>query len=119
MAADDLAQRLARAESERDLYLRLLDLGRLPDIESFLREALALVVELGNATRGYIELHGRDRNGAKWSTAYGFSVPALEDVRAAVSRGIIAEALATGTTVETTSAKAYMRLLSSDAGEAA
>jgi transcriptional regulator with GAF, ATPase, and Fis domain len=100
---DDVGAHLARTESERDLYRRLLDLGRQPDVESFLREALAAIVELGGATRGYLELHGDD-DGAGWSTAHGFSSDDLGDVRTAVSRGIIAEALATGRTVETTSA---------------
>jgi Nif-specific regulatory protein len=103
MAADDLTEDLDRVESERRLYLRLLDLGRLPDIASFLREALAVVVELGNATRGYLELHGDDDR-AEWWAAHGIPASTLDDIRAAVSRGIIAEALATGTTVETTSA---------------
>src|SRR5262249_24792455 len=104
MAADDPMQDLTRVETERKLYLRLLDLGRLPDIASFLREALAVVVELGNATRGYLELHAGDDDRAEWWAAHGFSSDTLPDVRAALSRGIIAEALASGTTVETTSA---------------
>jgi Nif-specific regulatory protein len=103
MADEAEATRLARTESERDLYLRLLDLGRQPDIQSFLHQALAAIVDLGGATRGYLELHGDD-DGAGWSTDHGFSSGDVDDVRAAVSRGIIAEALATGRTVETTSA---------------
>jgi Nif-specific regulatory protein len=104
MAGNDPADDLTRVRTERELYLRLLDLGRQPDIASFLREALALIVELGGATRGYLELHGDDEDAARWWTAHGYSAGALDDVRTVVSRGIIAEALATGTVVETTSA---------------
>jgi Nif-specific regulatory protein len=95
---------VTRIRSERELYLQLLELGRQPDIASFLHEALALIVELGGATRGYLELHGDDERAARWWTAHGYSPDALDGVRTVVSRGIIAEAIATGKVVETTSA---------------
>ena len=104
MSGRDPADDVTRLRSERELYLRLLELGRQPDIASFLHEALALIVELGGATRGYLELHGDDERSARWWTANGYSSDALDDVRAVVSRGIIAEAIATGKIVETTSA---------------
>jgi Nif-specific regulatory protein len=102
--APDPPDEVTRIRSERELYLRLLELGRQPDIASFLHEALALIVELGGATRGYLELHGDDERSARWWTAHGYSPDALDDVRAVVSRGIIAEAIATGKVIETTSA---------------
>ncbi|HXJ34435.1 MAG TPA: sigma-54-dependent Fis family transcriptional regulator [Candidatus Eisenbacteria bacterium] len=102
----DLAHQLSRIRAERDLYLRLLELGGLEDVASFLREALGLVVELGGATRGYLELSSGDdeSGGSRWWIAHGFAAGDVDGIRSAISRGIIAEALATGKTVETTSA---------------
>src|SRR5213593_2628850 len=76
MAADD-PDELARVQRERDLYRRLLDL----------------------------ELHDDDHTGTpRWSLAHGFTAEQLASVRAALSRGIIAEALATWKTIVTPSA---------------
>ncbi len=106
MKDKDLAHELARVRAERDLYLRLVELGGLEDVASFLREALGLVVELGGATRGYIELGTADDESAepRWWIAHGFAAGDVDGIRSAISRGIIAEALATGKAVETTSA---------------
>src|SRR5213080_3773407 len=104
MAADD-PDELARVQRERDLYRRLLDLGRHDEPEPFLREALGLIVEVTGARQGYVELHDDDHTGApRWSLAHGFTAEQLASVRAALSRGIIAEALATGKTIVTPSA---------------
>ena len=46
-----------RTRRERDLYLRLLQLGRQEELEPFLEEALSLVVDLAGAERGYLALH--------------------------------------------------------------
>jgi len=94
---------LASLRRERDLYLRLLDLGREEDLEALVREALALIVATTDAARGYLELN--DESGEpRWSTAHGLSGPELEQVRLSISRGIIAEALASGKIIETPSA---------------
>src|SRR5947208_14673729 len=104
MAADD-AEELTRIKRERDLYRRLLDLGRQDEPEPFLREALGLIVEVTGARQGYLELHDDDQPGtARWSLAHGFTAEQLAGVRAALSRGIIAEALASGKTIITPSA---------------
>ncbi len=104
MAADE-SDELARVRRERDLYGRLLDLGRQDELEPFLREALAMIVEVTGVRQGYLELHGDDDTGAaRWSLAHGFTDEQVEGVRAAISRGIIAEALATGKTILTPSA---------------
>jgi Nif-specific regulatory protein len=95
---------LARARRERELYRRLLDLGRQEEPEPFLREALGLIVEVTDARQGYLELHGNGHGAAPWSIAYGFTPEQLEGVRATISRGIIAEAVATGKTIVTQSA---------------
>jgi transcriptional regulator with GAF, ATPase, and Fis domain len=97
---------MARLRVERDLYLRLLNLGRQREVEPFLREALAMIVELGEARQAYIEIQDdTDPDGQpRWSLAHGFSDEEVEGVRHAISRGIVAEAIATGDTVSTASA---------------
>jgi Nif-specific regulatory protein len=95
-----------RLRRERDLYLRLLELGGQTELSSFLTEALALVVETTSAHQGYLELHDESdsANPTRWSMAHGFTGEEVEKVRVAISRGIIAEALATGQTIMTPSA---------------
>src|SRR2546428_7385638 len=103
--AADAPAGLARVQRERDLYRRLLDLGRHDEPEPFLREALGLIVEVTGARQGYVELHDDDHTGTpRWSLAHGFTAEQLASVRAALSRGIIAESLATGKTIITPSA---------------
>jgi len=95
-----------RLRQERDLYRRLLCLGAQAEIEPFLEEALALIVDFTGARRGYLELGGRSADGGRpdWWTAHDCSTDDLAEIRSAISRGIIAEALATGDTVTTASA---------------
>lgn len=97
---------VSRITREHALALRLLELGAQRDLEPFLRESLALVVEAADARQGYLELHDdADPAGApRWWIAHGFSGEEIQNVRLAISRGIIAEALATGETVVTPSA---------------
>jgi Nif-specific regulatory protein len=95
--------RLAR---ERDLYLRILRLGGVDAIEPLLREALALVVEITGALQAYVEIsdpRGDDETPGWW-LAHDCTSDELVDIRARISRGVIAQALAGGRTVETTSA---------------
>jgi Nif-specific regulatory protein len=102
----DPRQELEQIRRERDLYLRLLDLGALTEIESFLGESLKLVVELTGAQNGYLELRDprdADENDG-WYLSHGFSALETDDVRSLISRGIVAEVLATGQTVDTPSA---------------
>jgi Nif-specific regulatory protein len=89
-------------KAERDLYRRLLDLGTNEDAESFLREALGLVLQVSAARRGYIEL--LDDGEVAAAIVEGFSDVDMENVRAALSRGVIAQALATGHTIVSASA---------------
>ena len=96
------ATELARVSRERDLYLRLLHLGEQVELEPFLRDALSLIVEAVSALHGYLELHD-ERGGPGWWIAHGLSPEQVEGVRHAISRGIIAEALATGRTIVTPS----------------
>ncbi len=70
-----------------------------------LEDALGLVVEVLGARLGYLELlDEQGPEGARWSMAHGLTPAEIEDVRAAISQGIIAEALATGRTILTPSA---------------
>ena len=63
----DQDEGLVRVRRERDLYRRLLDLGRQEELEPFLREALALIVEVTEARQGYLELdHGEDAGAARF-----------------------------------------------------
>lgn len=98
--------RLARIQQERDLYLRILDLGGQTELEPFLEEALALIVEVTGARQGYLELRDveRDDSDADWWRSRGCSEVDLESIRSAISHGIIADAVATGRTIVTPSA---------------
>lgn len=112
MGVDALAEVLEKARLERDFYRRLLELGTHSDFEPFLKEALALVVEITGARQGYLEVHGAlDDIHSGWSLAHGFSGSELEEVRSRISGGIIAEALSTGQVVETSSAMLDPRFL--------
>jgi len=95
-----------RVRTERDLFRRLLELGRTDALEPFLEEALALIVEVTGARQGYLEL--RDpRSGdpqEAWSLSHGFSGEEVRGIRSGISRGIIAGALAGGETLVTHSA---------------
>ena len=94
-----------RVRVERDLYLRLLELGAYAELETFLKDALALVVEMVGAREGYLELRDEARgDDSIWCTSSGFAPEEIEQVRQHVSSGIIAEALSTGQLVDTLSA---------------
>jgi Nif-specific regulatory protein len=94
-----------RLQLERDLFLRLLELGSTQDVLPFLDGALSLIVGVTQARKGYIELYADDRGGApRFSMANGLTAEELREVRKALSTGIIAEALSTGRTISTASA---------------
>src|SRR5512135_2060372 len=97
---------LVNLQKERDLYLRLLKLGRVEELRPLLQEALALIVEVTGARKGYLQINDDDDPTAepRWWMAHGCSAEELEAVRSAISRGIIAEAIATGQTIVTDSA---------------
>jgi transcriptional regulator with GAF, ATPase, and Fis domain len=101
VSATSPQEELVRIRRERDLYARLLRLGDETDPALFLGEALRLVVDITGAAQGYLELMDEER---RWSTAHGFSAHEVDGIRLAVSRGIIAEALASGETILTGSA---------------
>ena len=102
--ARDDALDLPQLQRDYTLALHLLELGQQRDLEPFLREALGLVVEAVEARQGYLELHDDQGGGEGWWIVHGFTDAELATVRDAISRGIIAEALATGQTIVTPSA---------------
>lgn len=95
-----------RLQRERDLYRQLLRLASEHDPQALVRQALEAIVELAGARRGYLELAdaGAGEDAPRWSMACGLSDAEVADVRAAVSRGIVAHALATGAAITTPSA---------------
>src|SRR5262249_17191667 len=96
----------AKLQRERDLYLRLLELGQQTTLAPFLQEALALLVDLTAATEAYLDLYADEERpeGPRWWTGRGLWGDRIGDVRATISRGIIAEAVASGRTVITPAA---------------
>jgi Nif-specific regulatory protein len=105
--SDASSDELGRMRRERDLYLALLELGTQESLEPFLVEALALLVVASGAAQGYLELRdadaAEDASGEVW-IAHACTPAEIDEIRANVSRGIIAEALATGRTILTHSA---------------
>jgi Nif-specific regulatory protein len=93
-----------RVRKERDLYAGLLDLNLEDDPEPFLRKALDLITGIVGAERGYLELFQPTGNEPSWFSAAGLEETELASVRVNVSRGIIAEAVATAQVVLTPSA---------------
>jgi Nif-specific regulatory protein len=97
---------VTRLRRERDLYLRILRLSAQSDLQPFLDDALALIVEVTGAARALLELYEPENGDGerRRSIVHGFSERQVESVRAAISKGIIASALATGVTIVTASA---------------
>jgi Nif-specific regulatory protein len=96
-----------KLEIEHELYRRLLSLGREKEVLPLLREALGLIVEITGVSQGYLELYDDDDDPSglpRWAMSHGFSSDEVDAVRAALSRGIITEAVATGETIITRSA---------------
>lgn len=93
-----------RLRLERDLFLRLLELGARDDLRPFLEDALALIVEVTGARRGYIEVRAGSRESPPFWIAHGLTDAELAQARREISTNIVAEALATGRTVSTASA---------------
>jgi Nif-specific regulatory protein len=90
---------------ERDFYRGLLSLGAAQDIEPLLDEALSLIVSVTGARRAYVEVAPSGAGqGERFWRSHSLSSEDIEAVRESISRGIIAEAVATGTTVVTASA---------------
>jgi len=86
--------------AERDLYRRLIELAAHDDLDALLDEALAMVLEITGAKKGVIAV--REGGGEKIAFV-------ACDAREELSSGIVAEALASGKTIATASARADPR----------
>jgi transcriptional regulator with GAF, ATPase, and Fis domain len=102
----DSSELLPRVKQERDFYRKILELGQAEQIKPFLADALALIVQVTGARKGYVELMSDPdaRSEPPISVAYGCQDEDVAQIRASFSRGVIAEALATGRTIITVSA---------------
>jgi Nif-specific regulatory protein len=105
---NDLSDAAACA-AERDFYRRLLDLGGQNEIEPLLDEALALITEVTGAAMAYLELHEEEGSVPRFWRGHGCTDEDIASIRASISRGIIAQAIADGRTVETPSAQSDPR----------
>jgi len=94
-----------RIHAERDLYRRLLDLGTQDELRPFLREALALIVELTRAQHGYLEVHDPASGKPRWWIGHGFTDDEIDKVRSKISTNIVTKAIATGEMIVTPSAR--------------
>jgi Nif-specific regulatory protein len=106
MASEDAERDVERLRRERDFYRQLLALGMKDEIAPFLEEALSTIVGIAGARRGYLEIRddaGEDDPPRFW-IARGCTDDDVQEIRAAVSQGIIAESLATGQTIIAASA---------------
>jgi len=112
MTSDNPSNTEARLRRERDLYRQLLELGTEGELRPLLKRALKLVVAVTGAQNGYLEVRDESPNapldigGAqlRWSMATGFKRDDIHEVRQAISRGVIAESIATGKSVRAASA---------------
>src|SRR5438876_1121467 len=96
-----------RIQMERDFYRKLLSLDSQDEVEPFVDEALSLIVSISGAQRGYLELceDRAEDGGPRFWMAHGCYDDDVAEIRAAFSRGVIAEAIATGRTIVTASAR--------------
>src|SRR5262245_43267553 len=88
---------------ERDLYWRLLELAARGDLKPLLEEALALIVEVTRAKKGYLAIYDDDPEAPGFAIAKSCTPGEVAVIRQRISRGIIAEAMATGQTISTPS----------------
>ncbi len=94
-----LGEVVAEAGVERDLYRALLEV-RQSDPAAALAAILELLVSATEAERGYLELYGsRETPAPHWTITHGCSTEQELEIQAVTSRGIIAAALAAGTTL--------------------
>lgn len=103
-----------RVEQERDLYLSVLRLLDAADPREALQSLLSHLVSLAQAQRAGLELYGdasADRR--EWSLFHGCSEADRAEIRQLTSRGIVAAAIAAGSTVHTPHALLDTRFSSS------
>lgn len=91
---------LARAPLERDVYQKLLELSCSSEPRTVVGAVLESLVAVTAAQRGYLELYpSRDDLHPRWTISHGCSPDEEEAIRAATSRGIVAAAIASGSSL--------------------
>jgi Nif-specific regulatory protein len=98
---------------EREFFWALLNLGLAEDLTGLLQKALDLVVEVAGARRGYLEVTDPFGNHV-WSRSTALDESELDQVRRSLSDGIIQEALSSGETIQTASARTDPRFSQRD-----
>ncbi len=89
---------------EREFFWALLNLGLVEDLAGLLEEALDLVVEVAGARAGYLEVTDPFANHV-WSRSTALEADEIDQVRRSLSDGIMQEALSSGETIQTASAR--------------
>jgi Nif-specific regulatory protein len=100
---DTDASALNRLTQERDLYAALLDVSTNERLEGFLEQALQLLIGATGAASGYIDVRPDGGDSPTWA-AHACSAQQIASIRVQTSRGIVAEALASGRALLTNSA---------------
>ncbi|CAN5898857.1 hypothetical protein BH11MYX2_BH11MYX2_33620 [soil metagenome] len=86
--------------SQRAFFRQLLELGDHADPGPLVHKALALIVEVSRARTGYLELYDAHQQPQFWK-AYGIFDHSPAEIRAAVPRDLMGQALGEGRTIET------------------
>jgi Nif-specific regulatory protein len=90
----------SRVQMERDLFEQVLEAQTSTEPRAAIARVLELLVRLTNAHRAYLETYlPHDRARPQWSVSQGCSTDEEAEIRAVTSRGIVAAALASGTTL--------------------
>lgn len=95
---------LERLRIDRNFYRRMLELESCDELEALLSDALNLIVDATQAEQAYLELGDKGDPAKRHWSAHGCDAPDIEAIQVAVSRGVIAEAVRSGSTVATASA---------------
>lgn len=102
---------------ERDLYRRLLHIGRHTDPDALLREALAVAVESVGAAKGYLAIYQPDHQPGdppRWSTTHGTTSDESASIADELSRTIIDDTLETRRVALIPSAMGHPRYAAAD-----
>jgi Nif-specific regulatory protein len=104
-----------RVEAERTLFAGLLDLAASAEPAAGLKAALAQLAQVTQAERGYLELYRDDTiEERRVAVSYDCSEAQEAEIRAVISRGIAASAIASGSTVHTPIALLDQRFSAND-----
>lgn len=93
-----------RPTVSEQFYRQLLELHGRRDVEPLVADALKLIVEASAADIGYLELFSDEDGHPRFWKSHGLTEQSLEVVRARISQGVIAFAIAEGRSIRTASA---------------